>query len=89
MVINVLMKKLFLVLMLAVAVQITAVPIISAQPKMQKVQILLIPNDTDAVYTAGEKAKVKVMVLHQGVAIKNPTIKYEVSEDFHSMNKEG
>ena len=87
MVINVLMKKLFLVLMLAVAVQITAVPIISAQPKMQKVQILLIPNDTDAVYTAGEKAKVKVMVLHQGVAIKNPTIKYEVSEDLMSPHK--
>ncbi len=78
------MKKFFLTLVLALTVMFAW-----AQPKMQKVQILLIPNDSDAVYTAGEKAKVKVMVLHQGVAMENATISYKISEDLMEPHKEG
>lgn len=60
-----------------------------SQPKMQKVQILLVPNDADAVYAAGEKAKMKVMVLHQGVAVQNPTVGYEISEDLMAPRAKG
>lgn len=60
-----------------------------AQPKMQKVQIILVPNSSNAIYSTGEKAKVKVMVLHQGVAVENPQISYQISEDLMEPHKEG
>lgn len=78
------MKNLILTLVLAAASLFAW-----AQPKMQKVQILLIPNDSDAVYTVGEKAKVKVMALHQGVALNNATVSYEISEDMMPAHKKG
>lgn len=60
-----------------------------AQPKLQKVQILLVPNDSDAVYQTGQKAKVKVMVLYQGVAVENPTVSFEISEDLMPARQKG
>ncbi len=79
------MKKFLLTLISVVSSVICA----TAQPKMQKVQIVLVPNSSNAVYATGEKAKVKAMVLHQGVAVENATINYKISEDLMDPHNEG
>ena len=71
------MKRLFTLIALSILALATAM----AQPRLQKIQVILIPDDSDAVYETGKKAKLKVMALHQGVAMVNPTISYEISED--------
>lgn len=78
------MKKTLFILLCTIAALYA-----TAQPKMQKVQILLIPNSNNALYQSGEKAKVKAMVLHQGVAIEGATINYKISEDLMEPHKEG
>ncbi len=70
------MKKFYLAILCAIAA-ICA----TGQPRQQKVQIILVPDSSNAVYETGEKATVKVMALHQGVALENATIHYEISED--------
>ena len=76
------MKRLFTLIALSILAFTTAVnTTATAQPRQQKIQVILIPCDSDAVYETGKKAKVKVMALHQGVAMVNPTISYEISED--------
>ena len=76
------MKRLFTLIALSILAFTTAVNTpATAQPRQQKIQVILIPDDSNAVYETGKKAKLKVMALHQGVAMVNPTISYEISED--------
>ena len=63
--------------------------IMAAQPKLSKINIVLVPDKTDAIYTAGEQAKVKIMVLHMGVALENPKVNYQISEDLMDPHKTG
>lgn len=79
------MKKVLLILISI----FSAVLCVTAQPKMQKVQIVLVPNSSNAEYATGEKAKVKAMVLHQGVAVENAIINYKISEDLMDPHNEG
>lgn len=76
------MKKIYLAILCAVAAIVA-----SAQPRLQKVQIILVPSSSNAVYETSEKATVKVMALHQGVALENATIHYEISEDLMPAHK--
>ena len=81
-------KLLLSLTMIAVYTATTTAPA-AAQQRQQKVQVLLIPDDSDAVYETGQKAKLKVMALRQGVAMVNPTITYEISEDLMSPHTTG
>ncbi len=76
------MKKIYLAILCAIAA-ICA----TGQPRQQKVQIILVPDSINAVYETGEKATVKVMALHQGVALENATVHYEISEDLMPSHK--
>ena len=53
--------KLVLSITLIAIYTATATAPASAQQRQQKVQVLLIPDDSDAVYETGQKAKLKVM----------------------------
>ncbi len=70
------MKKLIFTLFISLVCIISP-----AQPKMQKVQILIIPDSYNALYECGENATAKIMVLHQGIAMKNAKIEYNISKD--------
>ena len=59
------MKKFYLAILCTIAA-ICA----TGQPRQQKVQIILVPESTNAIYQTGEKATVKVFALHQGVALE-------------------
>lgn len=76
------MKKFYLAILCAIAA-ICA----TGQPRQQKVQIILVPDSSNAVYETGEKATVKVMALHQGVALEDAIIHYEISEDLMTAHK--
>ncbi len=52
-----------------------------AQPRATKVQLILTPDHTDALYKTGENVKIKITALDCGMAMNDVTIKYEVSED--------
>lgn len=54
---------------------------VMAQPRATKVQLHLVPNHSDALYSVGEQAKVKVMVTDCGMALNDVVVNYEVSED--------
>ena len=70
------MKKLIFTLFISLVCVISP-----AQPKMQKVQVLIIPDSYNALYECGENATAKIMVLHQGIAMKNAKIEYNISKD--------
>ena len=78
------MKKLIFTLFIALVATLS-----TAQPKMQKVQILIIPDSHDALYSCGDNATAKIMVLHQGVAIQDAKVEYNISEDLMEPHKEG
>ena len=78
------MKKLIFTLFIALVATLS-----TAQPKMQKVQILIIPDSHDALYSCGDNATAKIMVLHQGVAIQDTKVEYNISEDLMEPHKEG
>lgn len=52
-----------------------------AQPRVTKVQLLLVPDHTDALYRCGENVTMNVTALDCGMALNDVTISYEVSED--------
>lgn len=81
------MKQIFKAVLYAVAAICATVQSATAQPRLQKVQIILVPGSSNAVYETGEKATMKVMALHQGVALENATIQYEISEDLMPAHK--
>lgn len=78
------MKKLIFTLFIALVATLS-----TAQPKMQKVQILIIPDSHDALYSCGDNATAKIMVLHQGVAMQDAKVKYNISKDLMDPHKEG
>ena len=78
------MKKLIFTLFIALIATLS-----TAQPKMQKVQILIIPDSHDALYSCGDNATAKIMVLHQGVAMQDAKVEYNISEDLMEPHKEG
>lgn len=54
---------------------------ITAQPGMKKVNIHLIPDHADALYSAGETVKMELIALDCGLKLEGITVKYEVSKD--------
>ena len=78
------MKKLIFTLFIAMVATLS-----TAQPKMQKVQILIIPDSHDALYSCGDNATAKIMELHQGVAMQDAKVEYNISEDLMEPHKEG
>ncbi len=52
-----------------------------AQPRMPKVQLILVPNHVDALYKVGENVKFKLSAFDCGMALNNEVVKIEVSED--------
>ncbi len=52
-----------------------------AQPRATKVQLHLVPDHANALYKAGENAKVKIMATDCGMALNDVVVNYEVSED--------
>lgn len=78
------MKKLIFTLFIALVATLS-----TAQPKMQKVQILIIPDSHDALYSCGDNATAKIMVLHQGVVMQDAKVKYNISKDLMDPHKEG
>lgn len=71
------MKQLFLSLVFIAIMGVSAI----AQPRATKVQLHLVPNHADALYKAGENAKVKIMATDCGMALNDVVVNYEVSED--------
>ena len=55
-----------------------------AQPRQSKIQLLLVPNHSDALYHVNEKASVKVVATNCGMALNDITIDYQVSQDLMS-----
>ena len=60
---------------------------IIAQPRATKVQLILVPDHADALYNAGEDAKIKITALDCGMPLTKGTIKWEVSEDLMHVHK--
>lgn len=58
-----------------------------AQPRATKVQLILVPDHADALYTSGEDAKFKIIALDCGMPLTKGTIKWEVSEDLMRVHK--
>lgn len=71
------MKKLCFTLALLLLMVLRVV----AQPGVQKVQVVIVPNHADAIYKVGEPIKFELMALDCGLEIKNAKIDYEISED--------
>ena len=60
-----------------------------AQPSVQKVQVVIVPNHVDAVYKVGEPIKFDLMALDCGLEIKNAKVDYEISEDLMPAYSKG
>lgn len=71
------MKRLFFAVMYVLAIALG----VMAQPSVSKVQVILVPDHADALYQAGEQAKMKVIALDCGMALNDVTVDYEISED--------
>ena len=67
--------------LLSVLIGLLIVLGVSAQPALQKVQLVLVPNHENATYRLGEQAKFKVIALDCGVMLNDIQVDYEVSED--------
>ena len=67
--------------LLSVLIGLLMVLGVSAQPALQKVQLVLVPNHENATYRLGEQAKFKVIALDCGVMLNDIQVDYEVSED--------
>lgn len=55
--------------------------ILDAQPRLQKVQLMAVPDHSDALYKCGERVKMKLMAFHCGMALNGAVVKYQVSKD--------
>ena len=55
--------------------------VLMAQPRLQKVQLMAVPDHSDALYKCGEKVKMKLMAFHCGMALNGAVVKYHVSKD--------
>ncbi len=52
-----------------------------AQPPEQYVKVIVAPDHSDWIYTAGEKVKFTITVLQNGNPVKNAVIKYEIGPE--------
>ena len=66
--------------MLTMSAVLTAV-LLMAQPGVSKVQLILVPDHADALYGAGEQAKMKLIALDCGMALNGAVVDYEISKD--------
>lgn len=82
---NFIMKR----LILAFAALIMAASLVSAQPSIKKVQLILVPDHEDATYKLGEHVKVKVAALDCGVMLNGAEIIWQASKDLMPPHKEG
>lgn len=78
------MRKLFI----ALALCFMALAM-GAQPRMPKVQVILVPDHADALYEVGEQVKMGVRVLDCGLPLEDVKVKYEVSEDLMDPHSSG
>lgn len=69
------MRKLISILMIVIGACAVA------QPRASKVQLILVPDHSNALYQAGEDVKMKIIALDCGMALNNATVAFEVSED--------
>ncbi len=60
---------------------VLAVLIGTAQPRVSKVQICVVPDHSNALYRVGEEVSMRLFVLDCGTAVDGGTVKIEVSED--------
>ena len=60
-----------------------------AQPSVKKVQVIMVPDHSDAVYKLGEKVKMQVIALDCGVKLNDVEVKYQISKDLMPAHKEG
>ena len=60
-----------------------------AQPSVKKVQVIMVPDHSDAVYKLGEKVKLQVIALDCGVKLNDVEVKYQISKDLMPAHKEG
>ena len=77
------MKKLSLIFTMIFALGLSAF----AQPRASKVQLILVPDHTDALYKAGEQVTMKLLALDCGMALNEGEVKIEVSEDLMPAHK--
>ncbi len=71
------MKRIFTTLTLLGFIGLLA----TAQPGIKKVNLHLIPDHANALYSTGEKVKMKVIALDCGLMLERITVNYEVSKD--------
>ena len=67
--------------LLLLCVCMVAAQVLVAQPRLQKVQLMAVPDHSDALYKAGERVKMKIMAFHCGMALNGITVNYQVSRD--------
>ncbi len=58
-----------------------------AQPAPKKVQLILVPDHSDALYNVNEPVKMKLIALDCGMALNNITVKIEINEDLKKAHK--
>ncbi len=74
-------------ILLSIIVALTGALCANAQTRMSKVNISLIPDHTDALYSVGQQARFKVSVTDCGMALNDIMLHYEVSEDLMSPHR--
>ena len=64
-------------------------PTLWAQPKIKKVELVMVPDNSDALYRCGEKVKIKITALKNGMPLNGAKVVYEVSEDLMPAHYSG
>ncbi len=82
------MKKMRSIRLFLLFVFVLEVSVVMAQPRMQKVQVMAVPDHSNALYKVGETVKMKLMAFHCGMALNDVAVHYEVSEDLMAPHKE-
>ncbi len=77
------MKRIFLFATMLIAFAVAVV----AQPRVSKVQLILVPDHADALYHIGETVSMKVLALNCGMNIGKGTVYVEISEDLMPPHK--
>ncbi|MBR5855929.1 MAG: acetylxylan esterase [Bacteroidales bacterium] len=79
------MKRLFSFLVII----ILSFSALMAQPKMKKVQLIMIPDHDNALYLKGEEVKFEIMAFDCGVVLNDIIVDYEICEDLMPSHKRG
>lgn len=90
---NIFMKRFTALSFTAVLIFCTAFfigcPALLAQPKIKKVELVMVPDHADALYKIGEKVKIRVTALKSGMPLIGSKVVYEVSEDLLPPHSSG